>query len=364
MRVALVCGRDEPRRDGVADYVHRLAAALPAYGVEADVVEAGGRVRAAAAQLRAARPDVVHVQFAPSAYGYAPWVGLLPHLVRAPVVTTLHEYGWWSWPARVPSRAWSLLERTRLWDRETLRLVPASRGVVATNPAHAQVLRERLRVQPRVVPIGPNVDRVPADRAATRRRHDLPEGAPVAVFFGFVHPVKGVRWLLGAVAALRASTHPDLHLVVAGGFDSLALPGQEARDFEAEVRQQVSDLGLDDAVRITGWVEAEEVSALLQASDVAALPFTHGLTTKSGSLLAVLDHDLPLVGTRGEGTTPELEAAGWLGPVRESEVLADNLRRALAEGPRPAARALADAHAWDAAAKAHAELYAEVLAGA
>ncbi|MCW2778413.1 MAG: putative glycosyl transferase [Frankiales bacterium] len=361
MRVALVCGRDEPRRDGVADYVHRLAAALPAYGVQAEVVEAGGRVLAAARDLRRLDPDVVHVQFAPSAYGYGPAVGLLPALVRAPVVTTLHEYGWWSWPARVPSAAWSVLERGGRWDRETLRLVPASGAVVVTNPAHERAVRERLGVVPRLVPIGPNVDRVPADRAEVRRRHGLPQDAPVAVFFGFVHPVKGVRWLLGAVAALRATIHPDLHLVVAGGFDSLALPGQEARDFEAEVRAGVAALGLDDVVRITGWVAATEVSALLQAADVAALPFTHGLTTKSGSLLAVLDHDLPLVGTRGKGTTPELEAAAWLGPVRESEVLAQNLRSALEQGPRPAARVLADAHAWDAAAKAHAEVYEGVL---
>ncbi len=274
MEVALVLGRDEPRRDGVADYVHRLAAALPAQGVEAVVVEAGGRVRAAARELEALAPDVVHVQFAPSAYGYRPGVGLLPHLVRAPVVTTLHEYGWWSWPPRVPDAAWRAVERTGLWDRETLRLVPASRAVVVTNGAHAQTVRARTGRTPRLVPIGPNVDRVPADRAEVRRRHGLPDRAPVVVFFGFVHPVKGVRWLLGAVAALRASTHPDLHLVVAGGFDSLALPGQEARDFEAEVRGQVAALGLDDVVRITGWVEAAEVSALLQAADVAALPFT------------------------------------------------------------------------------------------
>ena len=364
MRVALVFGRDEPRRDGVADYVHRLAAALLPFGVQADVVAAGGRVRSAARELRRGGCDVVHVQFAPSAYGYAPAVGLLPHLVRQPVVTTLHEYGWWSWPSRVPASVWRPLERAGAWDRETLRLVPASRAVVATNPGHADLVRRRLGVVPRVVPIGPNVDRVPADRDAVRRRHRLPPKAPVAVFFGFVHPVKGVRWLLGAVAALRATTHPDLHVVVAGGFDSLALPGQEARDFEAEVRAQVAALGLTDVVRITGYVEASEVSALHQAADVAALPFTHGLTTKSGSLLAVLDHDLPLVGTRGEGTTPELEAAGWLGPVRESEVLADNLRAALSSGPRPAARALADAHGWDAAAKAHAEVYEQVLARA
>jgi len=357
VRVALVVGRDEPRRDGVADYVHRLAAHLPAHGVEPVIVAAAGRVGAAAREIAGLRPDVVHVQFAPSAYGFRPTVGLLPALVGAPVVTTLHEYGWWSWPGRVPDRLWGPLERRGLWDRETGRLTGASRAVVATTPGAAAVVRDRTGVVPRVVPIGPNVERVPADRSATRRAHGLPERAPVVVFFGFVHPVKGVRWLLRAVAALRAQQHPDLRLVVAGGFDSLALPGQEALDFEAEIRADVTALGLDRAVTVTGWLPVQEVSALLQAADVAGLPFTAGLTTKSGSLLAVLDHDLPLVGTRGQGTEPELEAAALLGPVRESEVLARNLDRALTGGAPSGGRALADTHSWAAAATAHAEVY-------
>ena len=362
MRVALVVGRDEPRQDGVADYVHRLADRLPRQGVVPVVVAAGGRVGAAARDLDRLRPDVVHVQFAPSAYGYSPAVGLLPSLVRAPVVTTLHEYGWWSWPGRLPGALWRPLESRGRWDRETGRLGVASAALLATNAAHAQVVRERLGRAARVVPIGPNVDRVPSDPAATRRRYGLPARAPVVVFFGFVHPVKGVRWLLRAVAALRVAEQPDLRLVVAGGFESLALPGQEARDFEAELRGEVAALGLDEAVTLTGWLPADEVSALLSAADVAALPFTAGLTTKSGSMLAVLDHDLPLVGTRGPGTGPEVEGAALLGPVRESEVLAANLRRALAGDVPPGGRALADAHSWDALASAHAEVYEAVRA--
>jgi len=359
--VALVVGRDEPRHDGVADYVHRLAAHLPAHGVRPRVVEAGGRVGAAARELGRRQPDVVHVQVAPSAYGFSPAVGLLPGLVRAPLVTTLHEYGWWSWPKAVPDRLWAPVERRGLWDRETGRLTAGAQAVLATTPGHAQAVRARMGVEARVVPIGPNVERVPADRDRTRRRYGLPPDAPVVVFFGFVHPVKGVRWLLRAVQALRAGGHPRLRLVVAGGFESLALPGREAADFEAEVRADVAALGLQQAVTVTGWVPADEVSALLQAADVAALPFTAGLTTKSGSMLAVLDHDLPLVGTRGPGTEPALEAAALLGPVRESEVLAANLDRALRGGAPAGGRAIADGHSWQAAARAHAEVYAHVL---
>ena len=361
MHTALVVGRDEPRHDGVADYVHRLAGHLPAYGVQPTVVAAGGRVGAAARELARLRPDVVHVQVAPSAYGFAPTVGLLPALVAAPVVTTLHEYGWWAWPGRLPDACWRPLERARLWDRETGRLTLSAGRVLATTAGHAAQLRARVGVRARVVPIGPNIERVPADRAATRRRLGLPERSPVVAFFGFVHPVKGVRWLLRAVAALRAGRHPDLRLVVAGGFASLALPGQQAVDFEAEIRGEVAALGLADAVLVTGWLPPEQVSALLQAADVAALPFTAGLTTKSGSLLAVLDHDLPLVGTSGPGTEPELAAVALLGPVRESAVLAAHLDRALTGGAPGGGRALADAHSWDAIAASHAGVYAQVL---
>ncbi len=353
-------GRDEPQRDGVADYVQRLAPHLAPHAVEPLVVEAGGRVRAAARELRALHPDLVHVQFAPSAYGYSPAIGLLPAMVRQPVVTTLHEYGWWSWPRYVPDAVWRPLERREIVDREAGRLT-AQTAVIVTTRAAADVVRQRTGRPARLVPIGPNVERVPADRARTRREFGLPDRAPVVVFFGFVHPVKGVRYLLEAVAALRATAHPDLRLVVAGGFDSLALPGQEARDFEAEIGGRIAELGLEQAVTVTGWLPPERISALLQAADVAALPFTAGLTTKSGSLLAVLDHDLPLVGTRGPGTEPELEAAALLGPVRESEVLAAHLDRALSGGAPTGGRSVADAHSWPVIAQAHAEVYGIVL---
>ena len=84
MRVLLVCGDPRPRLDGVADYVTRLAAHLSAYGVEpviggAGEVTARGAPRltsrwdlagtvAAARGIRRLHPEIVHVQFAPSAF--------------------------------------------------------------------------------------------------------------------------------------------------------------------------------------------------------------------------------------------------------------------------------------------------------
>src|SRR6185503_17579620 len=133
----------------------------------------------------------------------------------------------------------------------------------------------------------PNVpDLGPADRDETRRRLGVPAEAQVVAFFGFVHPVKGLRYLIEAVARLRGAGRRRLHLLILGGFTSLALPGHEARAFREELTAWTQTCGVAQHVTITGHLPAAEVSAALHASDLAAFPFTAGATTKSGALLS------------------------------------------------------------------------------
>ena len=74
MRVALVCGRYLPDRDGVADYVRQLAQALPDAGATPVIVtwSTVGAWRGAGASVDALPIDLVHVQWSPSAYGFRP----------------------------------------------------------------------------------------------------------------------------------------------------------------------------------------------------------------------------------------------------------------------------------------------------
>ncbi|KAA9381664.1 glycosyltransferase [Microbispora cellulosiformans] len=132
IRVAVVHGPGPAHRDGVGDYAERLVGALGGAGIDAVGVPVGTpdarsarqwlpATLAAARRVRRLRPDVVHVQFAPSAYRFSGLPGLLPPLLPGgtPLVTTLHEYGWWATPGWVPGAVWRPLERARLWDRET-----------------------------------------------------------------------------------------------------------------------------------------------------------------------------------------------------------------------------------------------------
>jgi glycosyltransferase involved in cell wall biosynthesis len=371
----MVSGRADPERDGVADYARHLTAALRDLGEEVVPVPVLGP-REAAERLHALKPDLAHVQFAPSAYRFSARPGLLPDMVRGlPFVTTLHEYGWWSSPRWLPGGLWRPLERARLWDRETWRFVPRSSAVLTTNAGHSRVLQERFGRTAVQVPLAPNVpDLGPCDPAETRRRLGVPADAQVVAFFGFVHPVKGLRYLIEALARLRGAGRDRLHLLVLGGFTSLALPTVEARAFRDELTAWTRTCGVEAHVTITGYLPSEEVSAALHASDLAAFPFTAGATTKSGALLSAFAHGLPTLVTAvpdAEHADPELvdgDSVVVAPSVRDAVVLVDGLTRLLDDEPlrrkvAAGGRALMAGRSWKEIAATHRKVYAKALRG-
>jgi glycosyltransferase involved in cell wall biosynthesis len=369
VHVEFVVGRYRPDRDGVSAYVQRLTAALGEVGVVPVVTEWPGIRR-----WRPARQaDVVHVQFAPSAFGYSGGIGLLPLAARRPVVTTLHEYGWWTWQPSPPQSLWRgahrLAERTRRWDRETLLLAPASRELIVTGAGHADTVRSRLGREPHVIPIGANVEAsYGGSREEARRELRLQADTQLLVFFGFVHPVKGLRYLLEALAELRAGVPAlaRLQLAVVGGWRSLAWPDDEADAFVAELRALAQQLGVAEAVTFTGFLADRDASRWLTAAHVAVLPFTHGVTAKSGSLLTCWSHRLPVVATSADGGDPDVAGAVLPAATRDVPTLRDAVARALSDpGERNRLSAAGEARMaerrWPAVATAHRRLYERLV---
>jgi glycosyltransferase involved in cell wall biosynthesis len=363
----MIHGDADARHDGVADYVEHLMNALPDVGVDPVGVRFGslGAVRDKVALLA---PDLVHVQFAPAAYRFSGAPLRLPDAMhaRTPLLTTVHEYGWWSWPSWVPDPLWRLVERTGWWDRETGRLVPASASVAATNPAHARVLRERLHKPVKVIPLAPNVPGSTVRPCAEAGvSHE-----PTIAFFGYVHPVKGIRYLIDAVAMLLGR-HPGLRLVVVGGFTSQALPEPEAAAFHDELLTYARERGVADRIEFTGYLPEEAVSARLADADVGVLPFTEGVSTKSGALLTMLAHGLPTVITEPEEPDPRLRDGQEVHAIparRDAAALAKGIDEVLA---RPALRTrlrtrglqLAATRNWAQVARAHRAWYEQACAG-
>jgi glycosyltransferase involved in cell wall biosynthesis len=111
-----------------------------------------------------------------------------------------------------------------LWFAKVLeqRLMSRFNLLLCTLPQNADYLRRRFAVQPDqtvgVTPIWSDVAPIPAvDRAEVRRRHDLPEDRPIAVFGGQLVEGRGFEQMLAAAAIGRAKGSPLLFLFVGDG---------------------------------------------------------------------------------------------------------------------------------------------------
>jgi polysaccharide biosynthesis protein PslF len=408
-RVAMVAGTYLPERCGVAHYTERLRRAWNERGVSSLVLttkeaaraskdpdvrgvvrgwelpDLPGLARAVRGAVRDEGVDVVHVQHAAGTYDFKRAVFFLPPLLRAagcraPLVTTVHEYGWWEWkPRGVPKelvevfKAWG--QRRGFWDREDGFLLTGSDALITTNYHAETAITERLPwLVPRLrrIPLVANVDLVPVNRAEAREelrsRYGWPREAEIIAYFGFLHPVKGIENLLKAYGGVL-KRRPQARLLLVGGVESLAL-GDEADWYWNKLRALVGELGLDGSVGMTGYVPEEVASRLLSGVDVGVLPFNEGVTLKSGTLLTLFAHGLPVVATRPDPPEPHLVDGQLVRLVEQrdaagiSAVLSD-----LLEDPSmrtrlgAAGRAYAGNLSWPATAERHLEVYRSVLKG-
>ena len=328
--------------------------------------------------------DVIHIQHAAGTYNFKRAIFFLPPLlraagVRAPLVTTVHEYGWWEWePRGIPPRAVEALkvwgQRHCRWDREDGFLLTGSEALLTTNTHAETAITGRLPwLAPRLrrVPLSANVDVAPVSRDEARdearSRHGWPPDAEVLAYFGFLHPVKGIETLLKAHAELLQS-RPGARLLLIGGVESLALCAEEAAWYRNKLQALVKELGLEGRVEMTGYLSEEDASRLLSGADVGVLPFNEGVTLKSGALLTLFAHGLPVVATRPEPPEPTLTDGRLLRLVerRDAPGLAFALLGLLANATGrarlgEAGRAYTRDLSWPAVAERHVEVYESVL---
>lgn len=347
MRLAFIAGTYQPQLCGVAHYTARLRESLASKGVTSIVFT----TTAAATQMNhdqvkgvvdnwqlssllpliqaidQAKPDILHIQHAAGTYDFERAIFLLPLLLRlsgwsAPIVTTVHEYGWWEWqPKWIPA---ALLERLKnwgqqrgWWDREDGFLLTKSNAIITTTAQLEQTILSRLpdvKSHLHRIEIAANLqncfeldcgDRSQV-RQSLRQLYGWDANSAVIVFFGFLHPVKGLEMLLAAFQQVSAIA-PQVRLLLMGGIESLALPGEQARDYGQTLKQTIAALNLVNQVEMTGYLEPELISAALAGADLGVLPFNHGVTLKSGSLLSLFAHSLPVIATRAHPPEMELE---------------------------------------------------------
>lgn len=111
------------------------------------------------------------------------------------------------------------------------------------------------------IPNGVNLEEFDEETAESdvRAEYDL-ENADIAVSVGSMIPRKGIHPLVDAVPAIREQ-NPDAHVVHVGGHSH--------EGYAENVRGRISELGVEDAVTLTGRVSREELLGWLDTCDVA-----------------------------------------------------------------------------------------------
>jgi glycosyltransferase involved in cell wall biosynthesis len=250
-------------------------------------------------ELERLQPDLIHVQHEfglfgskiPGLYQFPKWVRQVRKaLPRTKIVATAHtvlgrdyQYPWRGRGAQAPVRlmanytAVPLMRRT--WLEGTWRKL---NGVIVHSKSQVEVVKStgcsRVADIPHYVPpMSPIFSHAPVDPAEI-------------LVFGYLTPEKGTDIAIQAMKHLKTSAK----LVLAGGQRRDA-----DRGYFETCERQIKDNGLQDRVKITGFVQSEFMDSYFERASLVVVPFRE--TSGSGSIAqafargsAILASDLPL----------------------------------------------------------------------
>ena len=156
-------------------------------------------------------------------------------------------------------------------------------------------------------------------KVEVRKKLGLPLEVPIALFFGFVRPYKGLRILMDAMGMLK-SEGSRIHLVVAGEF----------WDDQDDYENQIAELGINDMVTIRAdYIPDSEAGLYFEAADLFVAPYIGG--TQSGSIKQAMGYGLPLVVTDVITDHFVLDYPGGLSVVKsgDPEAFAEKIKEML-----------------------------------
>jgi glycosyltransferase involved in cell wall biosynthesis len=289
VKVSVIAGSLPPQVCGVGDFTGALIEALKDRGVAVAVIHRHPwRLRdipALLRELRAGKPDVVHLQYPTHGFRRS----LVPHLLHLgmlgrPRLTTLHDYAGQRWPIRLGMGVFTghLVVTGRL-DRDAL---------VKRHPWTAPRLS--------VIPIGSNIPTGPWE----------PGDRFTIVHFGMLRPEKGIEEMI-QLARLCKQRGRSYRTVIMGAI----VP--HAHGYAESLFKLAKDTGIEWQLN----VPPEHASEVLRHAHVVYLSPPCGVHERRGTLLACAANGVPIV-ARVDWETPAF--------LRNHVIAAANPQEALA----------------------------------
>jgi glycosyltransferase involved in cell wall biosynthesis len=279
-------------------------------------------------------------------------VALLMRALGRPFVFDHHDLSPELYECKTDRPRPAVLRVLKVFEKLSWRCATA---VVSTNESYRELAIGRGGCDPdRVVVVrnGPALAEVgtpPADAPVAPARHTV-------VYLGVINPQDRVDAAVLAAARLAELRGRDgWELVVAG--DGECLP---------ELRRMVTERGLGDLVRFTGWLEADQVDALLWSATVAVQPDPPTRMAELSTMAKTVEYvarGLPVVAVDLLETRRTADAAAVYVPTGDPEELAKALDQVLDDTvareamSRVARRRFVDMLAWDHQAQSYIRLW-------
>jgi glycosyltransferase involved in cell wall biosynthesis len=301
--------------------------------------------------------DVVNIQYQAAAYNMnsaainiCPW--RLKHLVRT--VVTFHDL---RIPYLFPKAGW-------LRNMAISFMAKQSAGIITTNTADFEKLKNEVQTPLTTIPIGSNINTYRPNHIEikeVRENLGLKDSDILLGYFGFVNESKGADILIEALAHLPE----NFHLVFIGGQtgDSDA----SNKDFISKIHEMIKEGNFGGRIHWTGFVADNRVATFLEAADLIVMPYRDGVSLRRGTLMAALAQGCALVTTTPSTPLPKLVHGQniWLIDQMDGEKFSeailllikdDDLRSKLGNG----AKKLAKNFSWEEIARRTLEFYQSI----
>ena len=293
--ITIAASASRGRVDAIRDHTYLLAEAVETKGVSVEFrlrADDGTWCSGGALTAGLEASDAFLLQYNPFMYGrwgFAPWLPLA--LARMRLRRARPRIGLLVHETYMPLKGWRWT-LMGLWQRAQLvALLPCADVVLTSTEKYARDLgRLRRRGRTVHVPVGSNLPDARRRRAEQRARLGVGDDTVVLAAFGTGHPGRLFDHVVGAANAVAASSH-----VVVLNLGAGAPPAD----------------GIDPRIRVhtPGELDAMSLAVELAAADVFLAPFTDGVSTKRSTVMAALQHGVPVVGTDGTLTDEVLRTA-------------------------------------------------------
>lgn len=224
--------------------------------------------------VRAFRPDLVHVQHPGRRLTYPLVTFLTRRILGVPVVETWHEHvirwHWTDW-LRVPALSGLIHVRADLPEN----LHPRIRRLLRGTPV-------RFIAGDRTIPTA-----VLSEDERQSAKRQISGGAPLVVFFGFIHPNKGAHLLFDIADPARH------HLLLVGELDA-------SDGYQREIAALASGSAWLGRATIAGFVDAAQAGRLLAIADAIVFPFPDGIGPWNSSVNAAIASGSMVIATTGD----------------------------------------------------------------